>query len=102
MPEKGVSSSFQFCTHIRGFQKVFFFIVAPKSCEKPQCIFIFLGKIIIFACILSRSKRNDSLIYIIIDYNGTHYLFLICFLHVPQLFNSFGINFGNGFNMLSP
>ena len=41
-------------------------------------------------------------ISLIIDYNSTHYLFLIYFLHVPRLFNSGGINFGNGFNMLSP
>ena len=44
MPEKGVASVFQFCTHIRGFQKDFIFIFAPKSREKPQCIFIFGGK----------------------------------------------------------
>ena len=44
MPEKGVAPSFQFCTHKRGFQNDFIFIFAPKSCERPQCIFIFWGK----------------------------------------------------------
>ena len=48
----------------RGFQKDFIFIFAPRSCEKPQCIFIFLGKSLFsLICILARSKRNDSFIY---------------------------------------
>ena len=35
-----------------------------------------------------------------VTYYSSHYLSLICFLHVPQIFNSFGIDFGNGFNIL--
>ena len=37
-----------------------------------------------------------------ITYYSAHYLFLICFMHVPHIFNSCGINFGNVFNRLRP
>ena len=33
---------------------------------------------------------------------STHYLFIIYFLHVPQILNSCGINFGNVFKRLRP
>ena len=33
---------------------------------------------------------------------STHYLFIIYFLHVPQILNSYGINFGNVFKRLRP
>ena len=70
------------------------FIFAPRSCEKPKCIFNFWRKVIIFShkCILARVKEM-TLGYI--TYYSTHYLFLIYFLHVPQILNSCGVNFGN-------
>ena len=33
---------------------------------------------------------------------STHYLFVIYFLHAPQILNSCGINFGNVFKRLRP
>ena len=85
----------------RGFQKDFIFIFAPRSCEKPQCIFIFWENHYFLYYVYWQEVKEKTLLYI--TYYSTYYfVFNFFFLHVPQIFNSCGINFGNEFNMLGP